>query len=215
LLLFGAYGGYGIGEAQLRDVRESLTIEARTLSANVDREVIGEIERLQALATSPSLRQGDFAEFQRQAQASLARWRSGNMVLIDRNMQQLINTGVPFGKPLPKAGALKAIKRALATGQPPMSDLFWAPVTQRLLVTIIVPVEIEGERRYALARSPEQRTFARLVAAKELPAGWQAAISDATHRIITESGDRSWFIGQELLPALWYRAGSGVFEFTD
>src|SRR5262249_18483305 len=46
-------------------------------------------------------------------------------------------------------------------------------------------------------------------------AGWQAAISDATHRIITESGDRSWFIGQELLPALWYRAGSGVFEFTD
>jgi PAS domain S-box-containing protein len=216
LLLFGAYGGYGIGEAQLRDVRENLTIEARTLSANVDREVIGEIERMQALATSPSLRQGDFAEFQRQAQASLAMRRSGNIVLIDRNMQQLVNTATPFGKPLPKTGVPEVAEKALATGQPQVSDLFWAPVTQRLLVTIIVPVEIGGERRYALARSPEQRTFARLVEAKELPAGWQAAVSDATHRIIAQSGDQSWFIGQELPAALWHRAGTGgVFEFTD
>src|SRR5262249_47478097 len=68
LLLFGAYAGYRIGDAQLRDVRENLTIEAGTLSANVDREIIGEIERLQALAASLSLRQGDFAEFQRQAE---------------------------------------------------------------------------------------------------------------------------------------------------
>jgi len=48
---------------------KQLTIEAHTLSANVDREIIGEIERLQALSASPSLRQGDFAEFQRQAEA--------------------------------------------------------------------------------------------------------------------------------------------------
>jgi PAS domain S-box-containing protein len=216
LLLFGAYAGYGVGEAQLRDVLGDLTIEARTLSANVDREVIGEIERMQALGTSPSLRQGDFADFQHQAQASLAMRRSGNIVLIDRNMQQLINTATPFGKPLPKTAVPEVAEKALATGQPQVSDLFWAPVTKRLLVTIIVPVEIEGQRRYALARSPEQRTFARLVTAKELPAGWQAVISDATHRIITQSGDQPWFIGQELPPTLWHRAGtSGVFEFTD
>jgi hypothetical protein len=91
-----------------------------------------------------------------------------------------------------------------------------SPVTKRLLVTIIVPVEIEGERRYALARAPEQRTFARLVAAKELPTGWQAVISDATHRIIAHSENQYAFIGQELAPALWHRAGSGsLFEFID
>jgi hypothetical protein len=55
------------------------------------------------LAASPSLRQGDLAEFQRQAEASLALLQIGNIVLIDRNMQQLVNTFVPFGKPLPKA----------------------------------------------------------------------------------------------------------------
>jgi hypothetical protein len=43
LLLFGAYAGLSIAAAQVRQVRENLTIEASTLSANVDREIIGEI----------------------------------------------------------------------------------------------------------------------------------------------------------------------------
>jgi PAS domain S-box-containing protein len=90
-----------------------------------------------------------------------------------------------------------------------------APVTQRLLVTVIVPVQIRGENRYALARSPEQRMFARLVAAKELPVGWQAVISDATHRIIERSGNQRTLIWQELPPALRHRPKPGVFEFID
>jgi PAS domain S-box-containing protein len=216
LLLFGLYTGIRITDTQLRDVRENLKIEARTLSANVDREVIGEIERLQALAASPSLRRRDFTDFQHQAEASLALRRSGNIVLIDRNMQQLVHTAVPFGKPLPESAVPKVVERVLATGQPQVSDLFMSPVTKELLVTIIVAVEIEGERRYALARAPEPRTFARLVAAKELPNGWQAVISDATHHVIAQSEDQYPFTGQELPSAQWRRPGtSGVFEFVD
>ncbi len=215
LFLFGAYAGFRIAEAQLRDVQEDLSIEARTLSAKVDSEIIGEIERLQALAASPSLRQGDFADFQHQAQASLALRRSGNIVLIDRNMQQLVHTAVPFGKPLPRSAVPKRVERVFATGQPQVSDLFVSPVTEQLLVTIIVPVEIDGERRYALARAPEPRTFGRLVAAKELPAGWHAMVSNAMHRVIAQSGNQYAF-GQELPPAQWARDGSGdVFEFID
>src|SRR5215468_6338044 len=96
LLLFGVYTGARIAVAQLRLVQNDLVSEARVLSAGVDRVIIGEIERLQALAASPSLRLGDFAEFQRQAEASLALLQIGNIVLIDRNMQQVVNTFVPF-----------------------------------------------------------------------------------------------------------------------
>jgi hypothetical protein len=216
LLLFGAYAGFRIAGAQLRDVRENLTIGARTLSANVDREIIGEIERLQVLAASPSLRRGYFAEFQHQAEASLAQRPSGNIVLIDRNMQHLVNTAVPFGKPLPRSPVPKLVARVLATGQPQVSDLFMAPIAKRLIVTIIVSVEIDGERRYALGRAPEQQTFARLVAAKELPTGWQAVICDATHHIIAQSENQYAFTGQELPPTQWSRAGSGgLIEFID
>jgi len=216
LLLFGVYTGIRITDAQLREVRNVLMSEARILSAGVDRVIIGEIERLQALAASPSLRQSDFAEFQRQAEASLALLQSGNIVLIDRNMQQLVNTFVPFGKPLPKAVVPKPIERALATGQPQVTGLFMAPVVDQFMFAIIVPVEIGGESRYVLGRSQGQHALARLVAANELPPGWLAVIADAAHRIVARSEQEDAFIGKELPPAQWHRAGpGGVFEFTD
>src|SRR6266404_1892210 len=216
LLLFDAYAGFRIADAQLRDDLEDLTTEARTLSANVDREIIGEIERLQALAASPSLRQADFAEFQRQAEASLALRQSGNIMLIDRNMQQIVNTWVPFGTHLEKAAVPEPAQRALATGKPQITGLFMGPVVKQLLIGIIVPVQIEGESRYALIRSPNPHAFAGLVAANQLPPGWHAVVSDATHRIIARSEQEDAFIGNELPPTQRHRAGSGgVFEFID
>src|SRR5260370_11258978 len=218
LLLYGAYAGFRMTDAQLHDVREDLAIEARTLSANIDREVIGEIERLHALAASPSLRQGDFAAFQEQAEASLTLRRSGAIVLIDRNMQQLVNTRVPYGKILPKASVPAAIERVLATGKPEVTGLFWSLVAQQLLVTILVPVKIDGENRYVLGRSPDQHAIVRLVAATELPAGWQAQAvgSHEAHLIIPSSEQADPDLRKELPPAQWHGAGpGGVVAFID
>ncbi len=72
LLLFGAYAGARMADAQLEQVRGEMMGEARTLSADVDREIMGEFETLEALAASPSLRAGDFAAFQLQAEAPLS-----------------------------------------------------------------------------------------------------------------------------------------------
>jgi hypothetical protein len=216
LLLFGVYMGVRITDAERRDVRDNLMSQARTFSAAVDREVIGEIERLQALAASPSLRRGDLAEFQRQAEASLALLQRGNIVLIDRNMSQLVNTFVPFGKPLPKAVASQAIESTFATGKPQVTGLFMAPVVDQFMFGIILPVEIDGESRYVLGRSQDQHSLTRLIAANELPAGWLAVIADAAHHIIARSEQEDVFIGKELRPAQWHRAGpGGAFEFVD
>ncbi len=214
LLLFGAYTAAYIADTQFDYVRRYLMSCARTLSTSVDREIIGEIERLQTLAASQALRHGDFAEFQRQAEASLALRQSGNIVLMDRNMQQLVNTAVPFGKPLPKTAVPEA-ERAFATGKPQVTGLFLAPVVKQLVVAIIVAVEIDGETRYALGRSPDQNALARVVAANEPPTGWRAVVFDATHHIIARS-ELDAGIGEGLPPLQWHRAGpDGVFEFID
>jgi PAS domain S-box-containing protein len=216
LLLFGVYAGFRTADAQLRDVREKLAIEARALSANVDRDIIGEMERLQALAASSSLRHGDFAEFQRQAEASLGLRQSGDIVLIDRNMQQLVNTFVPSGKPLPKVVVRKPIEKTFATGKPQVTGLFMAPFVNQFIIGVTVPVEVDGESRYVLGKSQDQRALARLVAANELPPGWSAVVSDDAHQIIARSEQEGLFIGKELPPAQWHRAGpSGSFEFID
>ena len=216
LLLFGAYAGVSIGDAQFGAVRKELRSEARTLSAEVDREIIGEIGRLEALAASPSLRQGDFASFQRQAEASLALRQSGNIMLVDRDMRQLVNTWVPFGTPLEKTPVAEPAQRALATGKPQVTGLFMGSVVRQFMFGIIVPVEIDGDGRYALVRSPDPHTLERLVAANELPAGWHAVISGAAHHIIAQSDREDAVIGKELPPAQRHRAGrDGVFEFVD
>src|SRR5262249_22353563 len=84
------------------------------------------------------------------------------------------------------------------------------------LIAIIVPVQIDGESRYALVGSPNQHALARLVAANDLPPGWHAVVSDAAHRIIARSEQNDVFIGQELPPSQWHPAGpGGVFKFVD
>src|SRR5262245_45790294 len=216
LLLLAVFTGFRITDAQLDQARKDLMNEAHTLSAEVDHEINGEIERLRALAASPSLRQGDFAEFQRQAEAPLALRQSGNVMLVDRSMRQLVNTWVPFGTPMPKAIVQEPVERALATGKPQVTSLFIGPVSQQLLFSVIVPVQIDGVNRYALVRSPNRRAFASLLAAHELPPGWQAVVADATHRIVARSGQEDGLIGTELPRAQWHRAGpSGAFEFVD
>ncbi len=216
LLLFGIFAGSRIADAQFHQIRKDLMNEARSLSTDIDREIIGEFERLQALAASPSLRQGDFAAFQSQAEASLSIRQSGNIALIDSNMQQLANTWVPFGTPLPKEVVPKPVERALATGKPQVTGIFTGPVTEELTFGIIMPVKIDGESRYAIVRSPNPHVLAGLIAANELPAGWYAVVSDATHRIITRSEQRDAFVGKELPPTQWQGADAGgLFEFID
>jgi PAS domain S-box-containing protein len=214
LVLFGAYAGVRLANAQLDQIREELMSDARILSADVDREIVGEIEMLMGLAGSPSLRQGEFAEFQRQAEAALTLRQSGNIVLVDRNMRQLVNTAVTFGTSLPETAVPEStsVERVFATGKPQITGLFMAPLTKQLTYGIVVPVQIDGENRYALVRSPSPEALARVVAANELPPGRQAVVSDAAHRIVARHDTTM----KELPPSQWHRAGAdGVFEFID
>jgi PAS domain S-box-containing protein len=188
----------------------------RTLSGEVDREIVSEIESLQALAVSPSLRQGDFAAFQRQAEALLAFRQGHNIMLVDRNMQQIVNTWVPFGTPLEKAAVPELLERALATGKPQIASLFNVPGTRQLVLGIIVPVQIDGENRYALVRPADQLALANLISAYRQRPGLHVAISDAKRRVIVQSEHDDAFIGKSSLAAQWHCPGpDGIFEFTD
>jgi PAS domain S-box-containing protein len=218
LLLFGAYAGARMADAQFNQVREELMDEARTLSSDVDREIIGEIETLEALAASPSLQRGDFAAFQRQAEAPLTLRQSGNIMLVDRNLQQLVNTSAPFGTPMPRAAIADAVEKAFLTGKTQVTSLFKGPVAHEVLFAIVIPVKIGDEFRYVLARSPSQHALARVVAANQLPLGRTAVVFDAAHRIIAQSGTRApeEVVGNELPRSQWQRgAPSGIVEFTD
>src|SRR5262249_23216417 len=103
----------------------------------------------------------------------------------------------------------------LATGQPQITTLFAGPTTEQLVVGISVPVQIDGENRYALVRPVDQRALASLLAARR-PTGLHVAVSDAERRIVVRSELEDAFVGKPVRAPRWHCPGpSGVFEFTD
>jgi PAS domain S-box-containing protein len=221
LLLFGAYAEVNLADARLDEVRNDLTNGAQAVSAGIDRQMFGELERLQALAASPSLRTSDFAAFQRQAEASLAVRQNGNIMLVDRDMRQLVNTWAAYGAALEKPATAipEPVARALATGQPQFSGLFIGQITGRPMFAIVVPVAIDGDTRYALVRSISQHTLAEPIARRNLPAGWQAAIANAGGDVLAQTVDNraSDGSGEVSPPSAAPRAPEGrrgAFTFT-
>jgi PAS domain S-box-containing protein len=221
LLLFGAYAEVSIADAELHEARNHLMHGAHAVSADFDRLIRGEIDRLQALAASPSLRAGDFGAFQHQAEASLAPRQGGNILLVDRNMRQLVNTWTPYGSALEKAAVPEPVETAFATGKPQFTDLFVGNMTGQVMFAIVLPVAIDGVFRYALVRSLNQRVLTEPISVDNLPPGWQAILSDASGRVLARTTSPAWPgegapAGMALPETQRHRAGqSGWFTFTD
>src|SRR5262249_40243406 len=77
------------------------------------------------------------------------------------------------------------------------------------------PAEIDGQNRYALVWSPNRRAFGSLIAARELPPGWQAVVTDGEHHVLARSGQEDGMIGTTLPRPQWHPQGSeDIFVFT-
>jgi hypothetical protein len=122
-----------------RLVRDSIAT-ARALTSAMDRELAGVQSALFALATSPHLTSGDLPAFYRQAKEVLPNMTiANNIVLIDANGRQQVNTLRSSGEALPSGTSLQ-LWRIFETGRPVTTDLFPGPVIGRPLIAIGVPV---------------------------------------------------------------------------
>ena len=97
---------------------------ARALTMVVDRELANMQASLSVLATSPSLASGDLPAFYRQARAVLEAHPGAYIILADATGQELINTFLPFGAPLPKHSVPDAVRQVFATGKPLITKVF-------------------------------------------------------------------------------------------
>ena len=102
---------------------------ARALSADIDREIRAIVTTLEALVISSALAAKDFKSFHQQAKEAL-KSRPWNVLVIDPNRRQLVNTRLPWGTPLPVGEAAEPdlVRIARETGRPHVSDLFMGTV---------------------------------------------------------------------------------------
>lgn len=202
---------YQRGREQL--VRDSLAT-ARALTAVVDRELAGTRSGLLALASSPWLRADELERFHAQAQDVQRTQNVNNIVLIDPQGRQVINTLRPFGSQLPSE-ANATILAVFRTGQPVVTDLFVGPVARRPLLAVAVPVMRGAEVPYVLAAGIWPDRLSAVLTQQRLPGGWVAGIFDSTGAVAARTHEADRYVGQKGAPALVARmaqGGDGVVE---
>ena len=135
-------------------IEQSILQKATEISMIIDREVVSVQNMLVALASSPHLQAKNFEAFHHQA-SQVAREIGTQIVLRDpQRDEQLVNTAVPWGEKLLRgvpSPRYQAEEEARHSRKPVVSNLFFGPLTNRYVATVIVPVGVNGSISYFLA----------------------------------------------------------------
>jgi signal transduction histidine kinase len=178
--------------------RQNLAL-ARGLALQVENQLQADIDALGVLAGSEVLRSGDFERFRSRADAAIRQQFPGSAILvIAPDGQQLLNTRVPAGVPLPHRIAMESTRHVFATGRPAISNLFETGPDKRFVVALDVPViGADGKIAYVLSMHPDLQDFSRILRQQKPPSNWSMAVFDGTGTIVARipNGDR--FIGQK------------------
>ena len=190
VVLFATYLSVNDIRASHRATDDSATVIATSIRHALDGELKAAISAMKVLAASRNL--GDqaaadsLAEFYAEAVDFVAS-HGTNILLIERDGTQVLNTRRPLGAALPKTNAPKALSQVIATGQPLVTDVFVGAVLQQPLVAIEVPVIRRGLVQRVLALNLLTDDIQKLVARAPRPEGWGLAVLDSEGRFVARS----------------------------
>jgi two-component sensor histidine kinase len=130
------------------------------------------------------------------------------IVLYAPDGQQLANTRLDWGAPLPKRTQFEVEHRAMETGLPQVSGLQNAVVDGQPIVTIAVPVRVAGEIRYALNIGLSTRYLSSLMD-DYVSAGLVGSIIDRNGLLLARRPllDGDELVGQPTIPEVMQRIG--------
>jgi PAS domain S-box-containing protein len=218
-LVFAAILLWRYASAERGRYEEEALGTAQRIMAAADRELVGIQAAAQALATSSSLLEGNFEAFQRQAEMTLQSWAQHKpndyaIVVRDITGQQVANTRLPWGSPLPKGANLPIDQQVIATKRPVIQDLFTGATAGRPIISIRVPVLKDGSVTHVLSMAVEPRRIAEILLAQNLPASWVATVIDRADRVVARSRQHEAFVSKpapdEFLRAA--RGADGIWE---
>ncbi len=163
-----------------------LSRQATVLTKALDRALREFLKLAQVTAQSNTLRQSDLAK-QTEYLRVAAQYTGGHFILVDRSLQQLVNTAAPEDAPLPQAPDADAAHRVFATGQPMVRDLATDPFLDEPFFSIRVPVVVDKDIAYVLAYVPHKEALADVLDRTFRPEDWLASIVDTQGRVIAHS----------------------------
>ena len=187
------YQAYSIKRDQ---VNVAMLERAQTLTMVVDRELTSVQAALLALATSPSFASGDFAGIHRQTLQLLQSYPGADIIVADASGQQLVNSFLPYGTPLPIRKNPETVRRIFQAGKPVVSDLFYGALTTRPLIGIDVPVTVQGKIAYDLAMTFPSDRLSSVFLNQKLPPDQYGTILDSRLVLTARSRDSQRYVGR-------------------
>lgn len=211
-LLFYAYS------SKCDQVNKTMLDTARSLTNDVDRELVSVQAALQALATSPAFATGDFQGVHRQTLKMLESYPGSNIVVADVTGQQFVNSFLPFGTPLPERKNIEMVRRIFESGKPAVSDLYYGAVTKWPMISIEVPVLRDGRVVYDLSMSLPSKNLVTILLEQKLPPGGYSSVLDSKEILVARSLNQEESIGKRPRPKLLQAmniAREGTIEGTN
>jgi signal transduction histidine kinase len=194
MIVFAAVVFSRFNQAEESRYRSAALHAAERVAGAVDREIAGLEVALQALSTGRSFSERAYDRFYDRALEGKRIIRA-DVILKDQNGQQLVNTRVPFGAPLPSSLQEHEI-RALQKGKPETSDLFVGAFSQQFVISIAVPVGRDGEPAHLLVIAIDPERLGEVLKAQALPENWTVALVDRKGSIMARSKDHGRLVGQ-------------------
>jgi PAS domain S-box-containing protein len=189
LFLVGWFGMQS-ADAERVQLEQNLYLKTREIASEVDREIVSTRSLLKALASSHFLQTGELDAFYRQA-SELARQQNLVIVLRDPvNDLHLFNTAVPFGAPERRAiptERRRAELEAVRVGKAVVSDVFRGRLSKQRIVSVILPVMMNGSARYAVSLGIPAARFAQILDDAQVGAGRIAAVVSSDGVFIARS----------------------------
>ncbi len=142
VLLFAAILFQRYYDSEIARIEQDLQNDARGLALDIDRDLQAKIVMLETLATIGSLEARDYALFYERAK-KLKDFAGVDISLRDLSGQQLANTRVPWGTPLPR-NLFTIDDEAVASKMPAVSGFVEGLVAQRPIYLISLPVVEDG-----------------------------------------------------------------------
>ncbi len=205
LLPFLAIGSYILAswlmEERAKEI-ERVSEIAADLARAVDRELRGQIETAEVVASTRALQNGDIAAFTQIAEDAAGK-ANGHFILVDREFRQLVNTRTIAGTPLPKTANPQGAQWVFDNGRTLVGNLGMGAVSQKLLYSVRVPVMARGEVRYVLSFVPREGAIVDVVNQTYRPEGWFASVVDGNGRIIARSYRHNDFYGKYASGDVW------------
>ncbi|GGG33001.1 hypothetical protein GCM10010964_21080 [Caldovatus sediminis] len=198
---------FRLAEARRQAVAAEGVEMARAVAAATEREIGALHASLVALSTSPALAAGDLAQFHRQA-STLAAAIGAEVMLTAADGRQLVNTALPFGRPLPRATWADGLDQGVAAAPDTLvSEVFRAPVGGRATIAVSLPVRLRGGEGEPDGASDllsigadAVRFWSQALRQVALPPGWSAAVHDRRGTILARQPDPERFVGQPVHP---------------